>query len=421
MVYNIVDYGALPGIGNMNTAPIQRAIDACSAAGGGTVLVPSGLFISGTLYMKSNVELHLEMGAELKASTNREDYNPLDAYPENGGADAEGWDGRHFIIAHYAENVSITGLGTINGSADTFFDGEVYDPGFTVGWNYGLQYQKGFRYGMAKSDNPRPGQTVVFVACKNIRIIDVTIINSPAWCLFLHGCEDVQVRGYKAFNQRAWANTDGIDIDCCKNVTVSDCIIDTGDDAIAIRCSSKRLTNGRTVCENITVTNCVLASCSSVFRIGVGVGEIRNVTISNIVIHRGGLAFTIATHFSDACHGLLEDMTISNITVENTCTPFSLLARKDCYVKNISFVNFRAKCFAGSTIVANDDAVIRNILVRDMHLSITAPSFGKPVLNPNGSNYLFYTKNAENVKFENVTTEVSGEVKDLIKGEYFHA
>ena len=109
MVYNIVDYGALPGIGNMNTAPIQRAIDACSAAGGGTVLVPSGLFISGTLYMKSNVELHLEMGAELKASTNREDYNAPDAYPENGWADAEGWDGRHFIIAHYAENVAITG------------------------------------------------------------------------------------------------------------------------------------------------------------------------------------------------------------------------------------------------------------------------------------------------------------------------
>ena len=417
MIYNILDYGAIPGEGNLNTKAIQNAIDTCSANGGGTVNVPSGLFISGTLYLKSNVELHLEMAAELRASTNRADYNPLDVYPENWGADAEGWDGRHFIISHEVENVAITGLGTINGSADVFFDGEVYDPGFHSAWSYGLHYQKGFRYGMEKSDNPRPGQTVVFINSKNIRVIDVTIINSPAWCLFLHGCENVQVRGYKAFNEKAWANTDGLDIDICKNVTVSDCIIDTGDDAIAIRCNSKPLKDGKVACENITITNCVLASSSSVFRIGVGAGEIRNVTISNIVIPRGGVAFTIATHFSDKCHGLLEDMNISNITADNVTTAFSLSARKDCYVKNISFTNYRAKCFNGTQMFAFDEAKVRNITVRDMHLTIIPSPFPFTLVNENGNNHLFYTENVENVRFENVTAEVPTEFKGLFKDD----
>lgn len=417
MVYNIVSYGAIPNSGHVNTVPIQSAIDACSAAGGGTVLVPSGLFVSGTLYLKSNVELHLEMGAELKASTKREDYNTADAYPENWCAPNEGWDERHFIIAHHVENVAITGLGKINGSAEIFFDGEAYDPGFGGIWSYGLHYQKGFWYGMEKSDNPRPGQTVVFVDSKNIRVTDITIINSPAWCLFLHGCENVQIRGYKAFNERAWANTDGIDIDCCKNVTVSDCIIDTGDDAIAIRCSSAQLKNGRTACENITITNCVFESSSSVFRIGVGAGEIRNVAISNIVIRRGGIAFTIATHFSDACHGLLEDIHISNIIAENTTVPFELYAKKDCYIKNISFVNYRAKCFKGAMIVASDDAQIRNITVRDMNLLITQPPFTHKLLDENSNNYLFYAENAENVKFENITTEIPEDLCKYFKGD----
>lgn len=417
MTYSILDYGALPGKDNLNTKAIQNAIDACAAAGGGTVLVPSGLFISGTLYLKSNVELHLEMGAELRASTRREDYNALDVYPENWGADAEGWDGRHFIIAYEVENVAITGLGTINGSADVFFDGEVYDPGFHGCWSYGLHYQKGFRYGMAKSDNPRPGQTVVFINSKNIRVIDITIINSPAWCLFLHGCENVQVRGYKAFNEKAWANTDGLDIDICKNVTVSDCIIDTGDDAIAIRCSSRALKNGKTICENITITNCVLASSSSVFRIGVGVGEIQNVTISNIVIPRGGTAFTIATHFSDHCHGLLRDMFISNIIAENVTNAFHLLARKDCYVKNITFSNYRAKCFNGSSMYAFDDAKVQNITVKDMHMTIIPSPFSFPLVNADGNNHLFYTQNVENVRFENVTAEVPAEFKGLFKDD----
>ena len=418
MAYHILDYGAIPGEGNLNTKPIQNAIDDCEAHGGGTVVIPNGLFITGTIYLKSNVELHLEMGAELKASTNPEDYNALDAYPENHSCKSEGWDGRHFIIAHHVENVAITGLGTINGSADTYFDGEPYDPGFHSIWSYGLQFQKGFIFGMKEAENPRPGQLVVFVDCKNIRIIDVTVINSPCWCMFLHGCENVQVRGYKAFNKRTWANTDGLDIDTCKNVTVSDCIIDTGDDGITLRCDSKKLKNGKIACENITITNSVLACSSSAFRVGVGSGEIHNITISNIVIHRAGIAFTIATHFGQSCHGLIEDMIIRDIMAENVSVPFELFAKKDCYIKNIAFQNYHAKCFKGICLHAFDDAIIRDISAKDIHIRITEPPFPYKLLNEDGTNYLLYTENVENVRIENMTAEVPEIFSGMFKDEH---
>ena len=414
MQVNILDYGAVPGTGAVNTAAIQRAIDDCAARFGGTVTVPAGCFVSGTLYLRSNVELHLDMGAELRASTDPADYNARDAYPENFSVPDEGWEGKHFIIAHGLENTAITGAGTINGSAELFFDGEAYDPGFHDVWSYGLQYQKGFRYGMERSDNPRPGQTVVFIDCRNVRVTDVTIINSPAWCLFFHGCENVQVRGYRAYNRRTWANTDGLDIDTCRNVTVSDCIIDTGDDAIAIRCSAKRLKNGRTACENITVTNCVLASSSSVFRIGVGAGEIRRVVISGIAIHRGGVAFTVATHFSPACHGLLEDILVRDIAAENISVPFALTAREDCYIRNVSFQNFRAGCFKGCSVIAEDDAEIRGITLRDVQLSVQESPFAFPILDERGGNELLSLRNVRDVYARHVTAEIAPALRGLI-------
>lgn len=416
MTYNILDYGAVSGNENINTVAIQNAIDDCTTNGGGTVIIPSGKFISGTLYLKSNVELHLEMGAELQASTNREDYNALDVYPENYDIPGEGWDARHFIIAYKAENVAITGLGTINGSADTFFDGEVYQLNKPV-WGYGIKYQKGFKPRMEKSDNPRPGQCIVFICCKNVRIIDITVVKSPCWCIFLHGCENVQVRGYKSFNDRCWANTDGLDIDTCKNVTVSDCIMDNGDDAIAIRCDSKHLYNGLDTCENITISNCVFSSSSSVFRIGVGVGVIRNVHISNIVIPRAGVGFTISTQYWPDCHVCLEDMFIHDIITDNTGIPFEIFATLDCSIKNLSLHNFRSKCYKGAIILAKDSGKFSNVTLKDMQLSLIPSPFSFPILDMNGNNLLLNIQNTKDVKLECVSKEIPEEYKPLFEDE----
>ena len=418
MIYNIINYGALSGDNNLNTVAIQNTINDCSQNGGGTVVVPSGKFITGTIYLRSNVELHLEMGAVLQASTNRADYNTLDAYPENYEIPQEAWDARHLIVARSVENVAITGLGTINGSADVFFEGgELFKP--TPGrptYRYGIKFQKGYSSRMEDPEVLRPGQCVVFVSCKNIRIIDISIINTTCWGLFIHGCENVQVRGYKAYNDRTFANTDGLDIDTCKNVVVSDCIIDTGDDAIAIRCDSKHLTtNGMDTCENITITNCVLSSSSCAFRMGVGIGIIKNITISNIIIPRGGIAFEIHSQYWLDDHVSFENIFIRDIICENTTIPFNLCATKDCSLKNISFRNFYAKCYNGAVVVAKERGTFANITVHDMRLIIVPAPFTIPVLDMDGNNMLLDIKNREDVTLERVNLEVHDEIKALFK------
>ena len=108
-MYNVLDFGAKENV--LATKSIQAAIDACSAEGGGRVIIPSGTYVCGTIWLKSNVELHLEMGAVLKASSDMDDYNDEDAYPQNYGVPVENWRGTHLIIALEAHNVAITGNG----------------------------------------------------------------------------------------------------------------------------------------------------------------------------------------------------------------------------------------------------------------------------------------------------------------------
>ena len=252
-MYSILDFGAKEN--TPSTKSIQAAIDACAANGGGRVVIPSGLYVSGTIWLKSNVELHLEMGAILKASSDIDDYNDEDAYPQNYGVPVENWRGKHFIIALEADNVAITGNGTIDGCGDAFFGTERFFEN-PYCWEGGYITSK-------DKERLRPGQCVCFIECTNVRVRDIAVKNTPCWSIFFHGCEHVQVRGVRITNPYEFVNTDGLDIDCCRFVTVSDCIIHTGDDAIAIRCDSTKLKNPKP-CEYVAITNCVLSSNSSI-------------------------------------------------------------------------------------------------------------------------------------------------------------
>jgi len=268
---NILEYGAQSEMTTCTTA-IQAAIDACASTGGGRVTIPAGTYISGTIWLRSHVELHLEHGANLIASTNREDYNALDAYPQNYSWPPEEWIGQHLILAVEVEDVAITGTGVIDGRGDFFF-GDICDYG-TAYWMHGVALAK-------DKEKLRPGQLICFVESKNITVRDVTIQNTPCWACFFHGCEVVTVYGVKVFNPPHFANTDGIDIDACRYVTVSDCIIHTGDDAIAIRCEASRLQNTEICTEYVTITNCIISTCACAIRVGVGVGVIKHVRISS--------------------------------------------------------------------------------------------------------------------------------------------
>ena len=172
---NILDFGAVPGKTELCTKAIQSAIELCAATGGGRVTIPEGEFLSGTIWLKSHVELHLKQGAWLIASDNQEDYNPEDAYVQNFGSASEEWKGQHFILAVEQEDVAITGSGILDGRGDAFFgDERKYG---TTSWVQG--------YVTAKDKvKLRPGQLICFIECTNVLVKNITLQNTPCWGLF---------------------------------------------------------------------------------------------------------------------------------------------------------------------------------------------------------------------------------------------
>ena len=308
--FNVRDFGAaVEAKPAVNAAAIQKTIDEAEAAGGGTVVVPAGEFQSGTIWLKRNVELYLAEGCVLKASSDLADYNAEDAYPENWGCPkTEYWRGVHFIIARHADGASITGKGILHGNGDAFYDDEPkayfswMKPGASAWWN-------GIRWAKDKK-NLRPGQLVVFVKCKDVSVRGITIVNSPCWSLWFWGCERVRVSDYTVRNGENDGNSDGIDFDCSRDVVLERANIAAGDDAIAVRASARSFSaNGKgrlgmpAITENIRIRDCHLRSTSSVIRIGVGEGTIRDVSFDNITCDRGGSAVNISTLYGDAKTG----------------------------------------------------------------------------------------------------------------------
>ena len=164
MMYNILDYGACTDGCSVCTESIQKAIDACNENGGGRVLVPAGKYVSGTFYLKDNVELHLEQGALIKASPDINDYNDEDAYPQNFGCLSENWLGKHLVIALECKNVAITGFGIIDGNGEHFI--EDMRPDCYHGYY-------GWRKGLLKCRYPevqRPGQLICFIESSEILV-----------------------------------------------------------------------------------------------------------------------------------------------------------------------------------------------------------------------------------------------------------
>jgi polygalacturonase len=273
-VFNIMNYGAA-GDGRTNdAAAIQVAIDRCSAAGGGTVAVPAGKrFLTGSIQLKSNINLLLGTGAELVASTDQNHYR--------GGT---------LIHANDAHNVSIAGRGTIQGQGRQFMREELPHIYRAKPW--------------------RPS-VMILEACSNVRLRDFTIVDSPLWTVHLAGCNDVAINGLSILNDRKVPNCDGIAVDSSRNVRISDCHIEAGDDCIVLKTLQEYAGYG--ACENVTVHNCTLASTSAALKIGTEtVSDIRNVIFNGCVIrdsHRG-----LAIMLRD--QGTVENVVFSNLYVE---------------------------------------------------------------------------------------------------------
>ena len=375
-VYNIMDHGAVADGQTLNTQAIQSAIDECNHNGGGTVLVPTGTYITGTLHLKSNVNLHLESGAVLKGSANIDDYQP---YVSSNN------DSIHYglMYTEYAENVSITGTGTIDGNEEAFF---IWDQAKDIQWGTRKHTRQGENYRKIKNgigDGPvvpktRPYQMIIFSECKNVLIRDVLLTKSPFWTLHLADCDGVVVSGMKLWNSRLTPNSDGIDITSCTNVLISDCDIKAGDDAIAITGFAYHFelpgfSGRRHLSENINLINCNLQSSSSAIRIGaLNQNDIRNVQIShvNITDSNRGLGIFLRDE------GSLENISCTDMNIETRLhsgdwwgngEPIHISAvrdKKDVVLGSLKNVTLRDITCTGETgilVYGTDESIIQDL------------------------------------------------------------
>lgn len=297
----ITDYGARPGSSALNTRAINRAIQACHAQGGGRVVIPAGVFRTGTLVMKSNVELHLQRGATLLASTALQDFpaQPRPAYRSQ--KDAPGW--RALIYADEASNIAITGSGTIDGS------GAAHKP------------DPNNRLGGDLDGRPR---NILFISCRYIRIEGIGMMSSAIWNQHYLNCEDVVVDRIRVFNHSN-RNNDGIDIDGCRRFLLSNSTFDTDDDAVVLK------STGPAATEDVVITNCTVSSFCNAIKAGTeSTGGFRNIAVSNCIIRPSrdkrapiyGTASGIAGISLEIVDGgLMEGISISNITIEGTECP----------------------------------------------------------------------------------------------------
>lgn len=390
---NALDFGAVGDGATVNTAALQAALDA-----GGVVYLPPGEYLTGTLFLRSGGGLELAPGAVLKGSADPADYVE-NCCEQNRVFASEMVSGAHLVVACEVHDVVIRGGGTIHGSREAFFSGEE-DPK---------------RPGKFLRPAWRPGQMLFFCESTGVTVTDVNLRESPYWSCFLHGCEQVNIRGVHIDNHPMTPNSDGIDLDCCRFVTVSDCRIDAGDDAITLRANSKPLKKPRP-CEFVTVTNCILSSPCQAIRVGVGDGVIRHCALNNLVIHDTRTGIQLVSRYGSQSAGVaIEDMLFSDILME--CRrPLSVLSDvhgpRDEEVKpirNIVFSNIRASGDRSCFFEANRRGDITGLTLENVDVTcgggddiVTGDGVAYGEFGAKNSPAMFHLKHIEECTFDRV-------------------
>jgi polygalacturonase len=392
-LYNITSFGAKPDSKTLNTVPIQNAIDECSKQGGGTVYVPAGTFLTGSISLKSHVTLSLSKNAVLQASGKIADYS-------------KDQEKQSFIMMDGVEDVSIIGEGVIDGQG-----------------------------GLFKVANEAPDRPHLVFAkeSRNIRIETVTLKNSAQWTLRLFGNEHVIIKGITIYSHTNF-NNDGIDIDS-KDVVISDCIIDSDDDAICFKTDSKKS------CENVVVTNCIIASNCNFIKFGTASrGGFKNISISNCTLrhasesnHRTwyempGIADKITGISGIALEvvdgGFMDQVTINNITMDGVQTPlFIRLGSRRIptgYLKNVIISNIVATTHSKIPCLISgvpgyyiENVILKDIIINckgegelaDLDRPVPENEKAYPENRMFGSSlpaYGMYVRHARNIELDNI-------------------
>jgi exo-poly-alpha-galacturonosidase len=418
--FPVTDFGAAGNGTTLNTAAIQKAIDACAEQCGGTVVIPHGerdsIFLSGALFLKKGVNLRVEKDAVLKGSINPADYPIVDTRFE--GTERPFMCG--FINASNVDGITISGEGTIDGSGDQWL---------AVNGRGGRGGARGGRPGSVVSatapttapvpenlspvppvqltftgprtvltptpDNPPPMQLVgagsnrprlvLLTNCTNVTVKDLHLQNQAVWCLHVLYCTDVLVDGVTILDPtHRVPSSDGIDIDSSKRVRVNKTTISVNDDCISIK--SGKDGDGRRVnrpCEEILVENSHMAEGQGGVAMGSEVsGTIRNVEVRDTIVDSGNWA-PIRFKSQDTRGGIVENIVYRNLKIANVRQIFDFNLnwsatsrsgpRMPTTVKNVYIINVTGTANNGGAILGLPDSPITNILFKDCVFSANSP------------------------------------------------
>jgi hypothetical protein len=395
--YNIRDFGAKGDGKTLDTHALQAAIDACNTDGGGTVVVPEGAFLIGTVELKSNVTLHVAASAKLVGSADGKQYHAVDAIPLKGDSTLE--DGNWALLfAVHAKNVTVEGPGLIDGQGNEF-----HSPA------HGVLPPSGI------GGDQRP-YIFLFYRCENLRVRNIDMIRSAYHCVRVIQSARVHMDGLYIHN-RVNGNNDGFHFISCEHVTIANCVIESQDDACALFGS----------CKFVTVTNSSFSTRWSVFRFGGGVAE--NITVSNCLLHQ---VYGCPIKFHGGPGSRFENISFSNLVLQDVTGPINISVgpptprnqtqaaaaparaqRPPAVARNISFSNIHG------TVTTNpgplpDYPYASNYRAGEGHSCITLNCVGDAVL--------------ENISFSNVhlTFGGGGTAEDAARrqlpevvGEYF--
>lgn len=425
-IFDIEDYGAIAREDMDNAQAIQKAIDACSEAGGGVVRVPAGkTFMCGPIHLKSNVDLRLESNSRLLANPDESIYRES-AFLANEG------EGMMWISGKNIANVTISGRGMIDGNGIAFMGEELDD-------SYELKPVTTF--------DPRP-HVLTLVNVYDLQIRDVTIGNSAYWTIHLIGCDDASIIGVTVLNSLKVRNSDGIDVDHSTNVRISNCHIESGDDCICLK--NRREYEDCGPCRDIVVENCTMISRSCAIKIGSeNMDTISNVLFNNCIIKDSNRGIGI----QNRDEGIVTNVIFSNMLVECgffsdvwwgksepiyvTSYPRAVGNHKDAgwrfpkgategkcgEVSHIWFVN--VKCVTENGIFVGGDTPdkVNNIHFDNVDLRFTRttsypggvydkrPCLGEGFVND--GTYAFYIDRAADVFIDNCSYSVSADAREV--------
>lgn len=291
MRQNILDWYEYSNEGSDWTEAFKMAISGLKSNGGGLLYVPAGNYPTRSIRLYSNMTLQIESGAVLEFMDNATDYEIVETE----------WEGKKdtmympCIYVSHAQNVTICGQGTVNGNGSRWWKERS-----------GLPYKRPY--------------LICFEYSEHVRIEGVFLTNSPAWTVHPLYCNDVIVHGIRIKNPSDSPNTDGINPNSSTNVRISDCMIDVGDDCIAIKSGTEYITDKKP-CENIVITNCNMIHGHGGIVIGSEMsGSVRNVTVSNCVFQDTDRGIRLKTRRQRG--GAMENLNFQNIVMDGVICPF---------------------------------------------------------------------------------------------------